>query len=373
VIVGLQFEVSPAMCLKNLYLNTNTMKKYSGIISRVLQSVILVSGIAFSSFAQSDSIRPFHVGLVYPISSNGLKAADYTNRFSLHAIAGLSKKETAVAVSGAANIVKEDANGAIIAGAVNLIGNSASGVQIAGFSNIIKNEAKGAQIAGFMNLTGSSESFQVAGFSNISKGDAKGLQLSGFLNKGKNVSNQVAGFMNIAKNVKGIQLAGLINIADSSDYPIALLNFVKNGEKSVSISLDETLTGMATFRSGGRVLYGILGIGYNFEDDGKSLYAVESGLGAHFRISNGFSINTEVVSQQLSDFKKGHYSKHNIRLLPTYRVGRIEIFAGPTINYVNYTQDKGYSFVKSYMWSKNGSEDFQGIYAGVVGGLKVIL
>ncbi|MCE7043200.1 hypothetical protein [Dyadobacter sp. CY312] len=348
------------------------MKKYSGIIKRVLHTVIL-SGIVFSSFAQSDSIRPFHIGLVYPISSNGLKAADYTNRFSLHAIAGLSKSETSVAISGAANIVKQDANGAIISGAVNLIGNDARGAQIAGFANIIKNEAKGAQVAGFANITGSAESVQIAGFSNIVKDDAKGLQVSGFLNKGKNVSNQVAGFMNIAKNVKGVQLAGLINIADSSNYPIALLNFVKNGEKSVSLSLDETLTGMATFRSGGRVLYGILGIGYNMENDGKSLYAVESGLGAHFRISNGFRINTEIVSQQLSDFKKGHYSKHNIRLLPAFRVGRLELFAGPTINYVNYTQDKGYSFIKNYMWSKNGSKDFQGIYAGVVGGLKVIL
>ena len=349
------------------------MKKFSGIISHILYTAFLVSGIAFSTFAQSDSICPFHVGLVYPVSSNGLKAADYTNRFSLHAIAGLSKSETAVAISGAANIIKQDANGAIISGVVNLIGNSANGAQVAGFSNIIKNEANGAQIAGFLNLTGSAESVQIAGFSNLVKGDAKGLQLSGILNKGKNVSNQVAGFMNMAKNVKGVQIAGLINIADSSDYPIALLNFVKNGEKSVSLSLDETLTGMATFRSGGRILYGILGVGYNFKDDGKSLYAVESGLGAHFRISNGFRINTEIVSQQLSDFKKGHYSKHNIRVLPAFRLGRIEIFAGPTINYVNYTQDKGYSFIKNYMWSKNGSKDFQGIYAGVVGGLKVIL
>jgi hypothetical protein len=349
------------------------MKNYSGIITRVLYTIIAISAFSFSSFSQSDSIRPIHVGLVYPISSNGLKAAEYTNRFSLHAIAGLSNNETSAAITGFANIVKQDANGAIISGAVNLIGNSASGAQIAGFSNIIKNEAKGTQVAGFLNLAGSSQSVQVAGFSNIVKDDAKGIQVSGFLNKGKNVSNQVAGFMNIAKNVKGVQLAGLINIADSSSYPIALLNFVKNGEKSVSISLDETLTSMATFRSGGRVLYGILGIGYNFNDDGKSLFAVESGLGAQFGLSKSLRLSTEIVSQQLSDFKRGHYSKHNIRLLPAVKFGRMEIFAGPTINYVNYTQKKDHSFIKKYMWSKNGSKDFQGIYVGVVGGLKMIL
>ncbi len=176
--------------------------------------------------------------------------------------------------------------------------------------------------------------------------------------------------MNIAKSVKGIQLAGLINIADSSDYPIALLNFVKNGEKSISLTVDETLTGMATFRSGGKVLYGILGLGYNFKDDSKSLYAIESGLGAHIRISERFRVNAEVVNQHLMEFKGDHYAKYHIRLLPAYRMGRITMFAGPTFNYVNYTEDKGYGFMNHYIWSKQGKKDFQGIYIGAMGGLQ---
>ena len=219
-----------------------------------------------NAFGQKDTIRPVHVGIIYPLSSNGVKAADYTNRFSLHAIAGLSKNETALTISGAVSIIKQDASGVQIAGVANLIGNSAKGTQIAGFTNIVRKQASGAQIAGFLNYAGSAQGFQVAGFGNIVAGDANGLQITGVLNKAKNANTQVAGFMNIAKNVKGVQLAGFMNIADSSDYPIALFNFIKNGEKTIGISVDETLTSITSFRSGGRVLYGIEGAGYNFKD-----------------------------------------------------------------------------------------------------------
>ena len=349
------------------------MKKSQIIIAHIIFTVLLTVN-SFTSSAQSDSIRPFHIGLVYPVSSNGLKAGEISNRFSLHAIAGVSKNEMALAVSGAANIIRQDANGAVISGVINLAGNDANGVQIAGFANVIKNKVSGAQIAGFMNLSGSAKGAQIAGFTNLVKGDADGLQISGFLNKSNNAGNQVAGFMNIAKKVKGVQIAGLINIADSSDYPIAILNFVKNGEKSISLTIDETLTGMATFRSGGRVLYGIIGVGYNFKDDGRSVYAAEAGLGAHIPVAGSFRINTEIVNQYLSDFKKGEYAKYNLRILPAYKLGNhFEIFGGPTINYAKYTNDKGYDYIDKFIWSKNGSRDFQGVYLGFNAGVQFVL
>ncbi|TDE14524.1 hypothetical protein [Dyadobacter psychrotolerans] len=348
------------------------MKKSQIILLQILFAVIPALS-SISLFAQSDTIRSFHIGLVYPISSNGLKAAEYSNRFSLHAIAGVSKNETVIAVSGAANITRQNADGAVISGLMNLIGNSANGTQIAGFANITRNEAAGSGVAGFMNLAGSGKGVQIAGFANVIKNDMKGLQVAGFLNKSRNTGSQVSGFMNVAKNVKGIQLAGLINFADSSDYPIALLNFVKNGEKSVSLTLDETLTGMATFRSGGKVLYGILGVGYNFKDDRRSVYAVESGLGAHIPVAGSFKINTEIVNQFLSDFKKGDYAKYNLRILPAYKFGNhFEIFGGPTINYIKHSKNKGYDYIDKFIWSKNGSRDFQGIYVGFNAGIQFV-
>jgi hypothetical protein len=358
--------------------------------SQILLSKIIFAAIftihTFSSWAQSDTLRPFHAGLVFPISSNGLKAGEYTNRFSLHAIAGLSKNETGAAVAGAVNVIKSDAHGAVVSGVMNLVGNSADGVQVAGFANIVKHEAAGAQIAGTLNLAGSAKGVQVAGFSNLTHGDAgglqiagfsnltggnvKGMQVSGFLNTSRNVNSQVAGAINIAKNVKGVQIAGLINIADSSDYPIAILNFVKNGEKSIGVSVDETLTTMATFRSGGRVLYGILGVGYNFKDDGRSVYAMEAGLGAHIPVVGSFRINTEVVNQNLSDFKKGDYAKYSLRILPSYKIKeKIEIFGGPTVNYSYYSNDKGYDYIAKFIWNKTGSSHSQGVYIGFNAGV----
>ncbi|MCF2492489.1 hypothetical protein [Dyadobacter chenhuakuii] len=351
---------------------------------------IFLFGLSLVSFGQHDSTSVVHFGLIYPLSTNGKHAASYTNQFSLHAIAGLSRSETGVAIAGAANMIKQDASGLQMAGAVNLIsnnakgvqiagganiiGNNANGIQMAGFSNIVKNEANGAQIAGFMNLAGSSRSVQMAGFANITRNDAKGLQVSGFLNKGKNVNGQVAGFANIAKNVKGIQLAGLINIADTSDYPIAIFNFIKSGEKSIALTVDESMTTIASFRSGGRVLYGIAGIGYNLKDSKHDLYAVEAGLGAHIKLVNNFRLNLEAVSHSLSNFKKAHYFKNSLRIIPAYKIGsKLEIFAGPTINYVSYKRENDYDFVKKYIWKNDSSKDFQGVHLGFNTGIQFIL
>lgn len=348
--------------------------------SRLLIIILLFTS-AIGAKAQRDSSAVVHIGFIYPISSNGKQAASITNRFSLHAIAGLSKAETGASIAGVANVVKQSVSGAQLAGAANVIGGSASGAQIsgvvnviggdakgaqlAGFSNITGGEARGAQVAGFLNVAEASGAAQVAGFANIAKKDAKGLQLAGFLNKGKDVNAQVAGFANVAKKVKGIQLAGLINIADSSDYPIAIFNFIKNGEKSVAFTFDETMTGIVSFRSGGRVLYGIAGIGYNFKDNAKAMYAAEGGLGAHIPLGGSLRLNLEAVSHTLTDFDGGHYNKNSLRVLPALRLGnRFEAFAGPTLNYVSYERENNYDFIKKYIWKNNSSKDFQGLFVG---------
>ena len=327
---------------------------------------------AFSQAKQQTSVA--HVGLIYPLSTNGKNAADYTNLFSLHAIAGLSKAETGVAISGIALLIKDKAKGVQISGVSNIILDSSEGVQIAGIANVTRHESKGVQIAGFINFGEEAGAVQVAGFGNITSKSVKGLQLSGFLNRSENVNTQVSGFMNIAKNVKGIQLAGLINVADSSDYPIGLLNFVKNGEKSISLTVDETATTMISFRSGGRVLYGILGLGYNLKSDNKSLYGIEAGLGAHISLSNKLRINAEVANQTLSDFKSGDYFKNTLRILPAFKLTpQLEVFGGPSLNYVDYSKQKGDGLVSHYVWKESKGEDFRGLYLGFNMGVHFIL
>lgn len=366
------------------------MKNFLSYPSRTFALVVLFL-IAVSSrlYAQEEKTAAVHVGFIYPVSSNGKQAVSYTNRFSLHVIAGLSKAETGVAMAGVANVIREDARGVQMAGVANLAGSStggvqmagvvnvlrgnAAGAQLAGFANMVGHEAKGAQLAGFMNFAENAGAAQVAGVANIATKDVKGAQVAGFLNKANEVHTQIGGFANVAKKVKGIQLAGFINIADSSDYPIAIFNFIKNGEKSVAVSLDEMMTTTVSFRSGGRVLYGIAGIGYNLKDNAKDMFAAEGGLGAHIPLASALRVNVEAVSHTLTDFDGGAYFKNSLRILPALKLGnRFEAFAGPTLNYATYDRENDYDFIKKYLWKNNTSKDFQGLFIGVNAGIQVL-
>jgi hypothetical protein len=294
--------------------------------------------------AQAPQQSNAHIGLIYPLSTNGVDAAAYSNRFSLHGIAGVSRAET--------------------------------GVALAGFALIVKDSASGLQISGFANLVGSSRGLSIAGFGNICR-DSAGLQAAGFINKAGNVRFQVAGFINVAKKVRTVQVAGFINIADSCEYPIGLVNFIRNGEKSIGISTDETLTTLVSFRSGSRKLYGIIGMGYNGKS-GKDLYAWEAGLGAHLRLAPVFRINTELVSGGLTDInnmKRGSSFRHSLRILPALRLGRhVEVFAGPSFNYADTKKGIGDGLVTHYLWSEKESGDhLEGLYFGVTGGISIIL
>ena len=334
---------------------------------------LLLSCFYIAAMSQQQKKSNVHIGLIYPISSNGSKAGEYSNKFSLHLIAGLSRSETGLSMAGIANIIKDSASGLQLAGFSNHIQNTSRGAQFAGFMNYIKNDAHGLQAAGYLNISGSAKGLQASGFANFVKRNAD-VQISGFFNKAADVNTQAAGFINIARKVKGVQLSGFINIADSSDYPIGIINIIKNGEQSIGISVDETLTTLLSFRSGGRVMYGILGIGYNLNYTKQHLYALEAGIGAHLKIGNRFLINTELTSIMMDDFKKGDYFRGSLRIMPALKLSNaVTLFAGPTFNYVNITDDKGASLTSHYVWSKTSDHHFYGLYFGATGGIQINL
>ncbi|WP_291914232.1 hypothetical protein [Chitinophaga sp. CB10] len=328
--------------------------------------------IAAVTYAQTSYYAPAHVGIVYPLSTNGTNAAQYTNRFSLHAIAGLSYGETGVILSGFSSIIKDQAQGVQVAGFSNHIGRTNKAVTLAGFTNIIHQRADGITIAGFGNFVKQDQKgIALAGFINTA-GNVHGMQIAGFANKAADTKLQVAGFINIAKKVKGVQLAGFINIADSSDYPIGVVNIIRNGEKQVSLTIDESATTIAAFKSGGRALYGILGVGYNFKSS-QNLYALHAGIGWHLPLLSHLRLNVEGTETVLADFKKGVYSKWTTGGYLAYRFGpRIEVFAGPNINFVHIRDGAGADLISNYIWSKNRSNNrFDGIFAGAQGGVQV--
>lgn len=357
-----------------------------------LLTSILLTYFSIPLFAQSDSLiqksNAVHVGLGYSISNHGTQAAKYTNIFSFNATVGLSRQEKGFSLSGVSNIVKDSASGFQLAGFSNHIGQSMQGLgiagflntyqrgkgwQIAGFTNLARNEVQGMQLAGFLNKAGDTHGFQTAGFMNMA-GNVTGGQVAGFTNISKHVKGvQIAGFMNKAASVKGVQIAGFINIADSSDYPIGPINIIKNGEMRIGVSIDETQTTLLSFRSGGKVLYGIVGAGYNFKNE-KARYALEGGMGAHWLRGNTFRLNTELVMIHLSDFKEVGYTKIPLRVLPSWKPSRhLELYAGPSFNFIMTDTTEGKYLVKHTIWDDKGGRNMEALTIGFMGGVHVIL
>ena len=367
--------------------------------TRIITLITLLSCFLTASFAQTLTHSNVNVGLIYPLSTNGTQAGSRSNFFSLNAIAGVSASEGAFCVAGVANVITDSATGFVAAGIINNIGGSATGTEMAGLINIVKDKATGAQVAGLMNIAGSVRGAQVAGFGNITAGNVQGVQVAGFMNKAKNantqfagfiniadsvkgaqiggfisqgqdVHTQLSGFMNIAEKVKGVQIAGLINIADSSDYPIGIINIIKKGEKAIGVNVDETGTTMATFRSGGRILYGLAGAGFNGYKS-NSLYAVGAGVGAHLPLSKHFRMNLEASFNTLTDFNHASYFNTSIRIFPAVKIARLEVFGGPAVGYGSYSSALGSGLVSTTLWSEQYCHRTYEMHLGFVAGLQV--
>lgn len=351
--------------------------------------VIIVFGLSRQTFAQ-DKDRGVNFGFFYPLSIQGIHSPEYTNIFSVQAFMGVSKGESGFTAAGFGNIIRENASGFQAAGFFNTIGGSAEGFKAAGFMNLYRNadgfqaagfinlargHVRGMQAAGFMNKANNFRGFQAAGYLNIAD-EVDGTQAAGFINVADNVEgSQLAGFINIAKKVKGAQVAGFINIADSSEYPVGLINLVKNGEKRIGVTTDDNLSTLLTFRSGSSKLYGIIGLGYNFKNE-KDVLAIQYGIGAHFFTTDRYRLNLEGTVTHLEDFRRGDFMKTSITALPAMKLGnRIELFAGPSLNYVNTNSKDGRKLVEHYAWHHTRRDEGRkyGIYVGYSAGVHFAL
>jgi hypothetical protein len=178
----------------------------------------------------------------------------------------------------------------------------------------------------------------------------------------------------VAKKVKGTQIS-FLNIADSAGTQVGIINIAKNGEKSIGATIDENQTTMLTFRSGGKRLYGIIGTGYNFGNK-RDKYAYQAGLGAHIFTSKVVRLNTELVSGGVESFKGGHYLKSTFSLMPAIKLGRgIELFGGPSINFVDTDTEEGRAMTDKYItsWNRENGKRVYGIYVGYTAGIQVAL
>ncbi len=394
--------------------------------SQLVTAAFLLSAICSSAQDQISLRSNAHIGLTYPLSTNGANAGLYTNRVSIHALSGLSLNEEAFCASGIASVITQNAHGMVASGVVNVIGgnvsglaaagvynytgknvhgvqaagvlnmaNTVSGIQAAGFANLATKGVHGAQLAGFANIADTAHA-QISGFANIAHesnvqlggffniADSAEVQISGFLNVAEkcdaqvagfiNVANevkgtQVAGFINVAHKVTGVQLSGFINIADSSDCPIGIINIIGNGEQALGFTVNEIGTTLATFRSGGSKLYGIIGIGGNFADSYEA-FAIQAGIGMHMPISRNFRFNSEVTVTSLSDRRFNTDLRSSVKLLPALRLGRFELFAGPTFSYTTTSDNQGLGRVGYSLWSKDRYYQSQDLSIGFESGIQ---
>lgn len=301
----------------------------------------------------------FQFSFVPPLSTNGLQAHEYTNGASFNILAGVSKNEKTFTLASLSNIILNDANGFQLAGLSNYVGNNGKGMLLSSLANIVKNHYDGFQLTGLINYTGKMNGFQLAGLTNIAE-DITGFQFSGLIN--------------IARNVSGVQFAGLLNIAQSSNCPIGLVNIIKDGEMGIAITYNETGSTMVTFRSGGDVTYGIIGLGYNHKASGRASYTTEAGFGAHINCLSWLRINNELKVSIMGNTTENPTFVANYSVLPAFKVtSHLELFAGPSLNYMNMKNRNDRGLLPNHsIWERDGSSMLQRIFIGYQAGIQYI-
>jgi hypothetical protein len=316
--------------------------------------------------------KPYQFSLVPGLGTHGKMSGQVANKFSLNVLGGYSAGVEGVEFAGLFNIDKKDVQYVQMAGLFNVVLGNTEGVQASGISNFVAGKVTGVQMSGIANKAGKVRGVQAAGIANAAFDSVEGVQLGGIVNAAKTVDLQAAGivngaflvqgvqvagivnvakrvkglqvagfvnmakhvdglqltpFLNLAKTVKGVQVSVFLNVADTSDYPIGLINIIRSGERALGFSADEFGSTMLAFRSGGRVLYGILGAGVNYNQETK-LKGLEAGLGAHIPIVRHFRVNMELSALSLSDYEYKIYINNSLNVLPELKIGRLGLFAG---------------------------------------------
>jgi len=309
---------------------------------------------------------PYQVSLTPGLSSHGIYSSQVIDHLSLNLIGGYTAGIQGVELGGVFNIDRNNVGFLQAAGVFNVVGGNLKGIQLAGIYNQILSNTSGIQVAGLYNRTENLISgIQLSAIANAAD-TSHGLQLTGLINYSKKkTGSQFSGLLNIAGKVHGFQFSP-VNVADSSDYPIGFVNFIKNGQKSLALSYGQTKFMHLDFRSGGRVLYGLLGVGFN-TTGGTYKYALDLGLGAHMIKAKRLALDGELVLQATTNLTKNSYQTYSIKVLPAYCLTRhLQFFAAPAINFISGPMDNQ---IKSSGWviHRETSNNTMNIFTGNIG------
>ncbi len=363
-------------------------------------SIFLISGLLYGQ--KKDSIVPFHIGMAFPLSTNGHEAPNLVNSTSIHFLTAYSAGVDGMEVTGFASIVKGDVKGIQASGILNIAEGKLNGLQGAGTVNIVEGHLQGVQGSGIINMANSVHGVQGAGVINMTEGKMHGLQGAGTANVADsvygmqgsgfvNVANHVqgfqgAGFLNVAKNVEGVQAAGFINIADSCDYPLAPINIIKNGKMVLHAWTNLQQDINLSFKSGGRKTYGVIGIGIN--PFFKELeFGTHLGLGYNCHLSKSFVLSIEAVNtvyfsqNELEEYNKLAHDKKSMKhetnsgslnLILDYQPVRwLGITAGPSISYMHTNNKARFDCIENPIWDNvnTSKEQYDNVWLGFTAGV----
>jgi len=317
-----------------------------------------------------------YVGLWPKISTNGKDAEYYTNNLSMNLIFAHSTNERGLGINGLVTMIEKKASGVQISG-LGLGVHKMSGISIAFFNSATIHN--GLQISPFLNYSDSLSGIQFGCFNRTE--NLSGMQ-AGFYNNTDSLTDIQFGYINQSNTVSGLQI-GIINLAEQNDYPIGLISIIKNGEKGVSLTFDEMRNFTVGFRSGGRVLFGIIGFGYSFIES-TPRFVLECGLGARVNYSHRFRINTELAYSDISkiygnetpqpeppETKALTINRTSIRILPTFKIFNFNIFAGVSVNYMQSSHIENQNlFPHRYLWRNWTRDSLQQLSFGFMAGVQ---
>ncbi len=309
-----------------------------------LYLVLMGTFTLISALAQDNVSKHalFHFSFAPPLSTNGIKANEYSNAASFSLLVGLSKNEEHFSFAGLANVISNDASGFQFAGLSSVIGNNGKGMLFSGLANITRNSYHGFQFAGVVNYA---------------------KEINGF---------QFAGVVNIAQKVNGVQL-GLLNIAEENDCPIGIINIVKkNREMGVALTYDFLGNSTISFRSGAKYTYGIFGVGYNHKTKGNKLVQ-EAGVGNHIICCKWFQINNELKVITIGSMSENPAFNVGYSLLPSIKIRKhYNLFGGVSPNYLTSKNDIDL-FPKNKVWKNYTAKRLQQVYIGYQIGIQYII
>lgn len=337
---------------------------------KIKNSVLLLAFVipSFKLMAQEGAGKTVHLGLVTPISTQGMYARTISPSFALHALQGVNRDNKGLFIAGLAATLYGSNRGLMIGGLVNQVKGSNKGVAIAGLVNTSRN-GRGLQLAGLYNRQTGNGFIQVAGLGNYSHYSL--LQIGGLMNVAAHTSYQISGLMNRAKTVKGLQLSGFINIADSAQYPIGLLNFIKSGEQQIGIQVYDDVAASIVLRTGSHKTYGIVGAGLA-KDQKQPVLQMEAGLGYRIPLARRFRMNTEAVLLARTDVKDFIKHTESLRVLAGWKITpAMELTIGPALYLTEQSDSRLFS--GHYLWKIKKQQSVLLVAPGAVAGINIRL